>query len=73
MLIYDPNIEDAEMLRALDTRARHGVRVRISEVGIIVRRRHGDRPDATHKRGSNSRKNYSSDSRTLSANELLGP
>ena len=43
------------------------------EVGIIVRSRHGDGPDATHKRGSNSRKNYSSDSRTLSANELLGP
>jgi phosphatidylserine/phosphatidylglycerophosphate/cardiolipin synthase-like enzyme len=36
LLIYDPNIADAEMLRALDARARHGVRVRI--IGSVGRK-----------------------------------
>src|SRR5438105_1859987 len=36
LLIYDPNIADAEMLRALDTRARHGVSVRI--IGSVGRK-----------------------------------
>jgi phosphatidylserine/phosphatidylglycerophosphate/cardiolipin synthase-like enzyme len=36
LLIYDPNIADAEMLRALDTRARHGVTVRI--IGSVGRK-----------------------------------
>ena len=36
LLIYDPNIADDEMLRALDTRARHGVRVRI--IGSVGRK-----------------------------------
>ena len=35
LLIYDPNIEDAEMLRALDARARNGVSVRI--IGSVGR------------------------------------
>ena len=36
LLIYDPNIAEAEMLRALDTRARHGVSVRI--IGSVGRK-----------------------------------
>jgi cardiolipin synthase len=36
LLVYDPNIADAEMLRALDARARHGVSVRI--IGSVGRK-----------------------------------
>ena len=36
LLIYDPNIADAEMLHALNARARHGVSVRI--IGSVARK-----------------------------------